>query len=161
MSFYCLMKHWILHIACIPPASWLKIFVFSKISWLFRNSWFCLGTAGGLAAAPRSSASAISFKLNVVSKTVAAFFSEMNLENNCCGCFCFYKKAKFSQKHLWQNPFLQMMVKVCSQQFYLKRLHHRCFAVNFAKLSRTSLPDTPLNGCLRFQTSLENGTCML
>ena len=92
---------------------------------------------------------------------VAAFFSEMNHENNSCGCFCFYKKTKFSQKHLWQNPFLRMIAKVCSQQFYLKRLHHRCYAVNFAKLSRTSLSDTPLNGCLRFQTSLENGTCVI
>ena len=30
VSFYCLIKHWVLHILCISPTSWLKIFALIK-----------------------------------------------------------------------------------------------------------------------------------
>ena len=53
MSFYCLIKHWTLHIACILRTlhDW-KFLFFSKILWLFRNLRFCLGSAEGLTASP-------------------------------------------------------------------------------------------------------------
>ena len=40
MSFCCLITHWILHIARISPASWLKIFVFIK----FRGCFLICGS---------------------------------------------------------------------------------------------------------------------
>ena len=79
--FYRLIKYWILHIACISPISWMKMFVLFK----FHNytklnlvggeqSWMeirCLQHPSTLPTA--------FFKLNLALKMVVAFFSEINL----------------------------------------------------------------------------------
>ena len=45
--------------------------------------------------------------------------------------------AKFTGKHLCQSLFFNKIVDVRPAPFLTKRLRHRCFPVNFAKLLRT------------------------
>ena len=50
VSFYCLTKHWILHIACISPASWFKMFAlfkfrdYTKLNVVGERNWMEIGT---------------------------------------------------------------------------------------------------------------------
>ena len=91
VSFYSLMKHWILHIACISPPSWFKMFVlfkfydYSKLNLeVERQNWMAIDahtTRRPPAAFPHirciKKLSGFYFKLSSVLKTVVAFFSEI------------------------------------------------------------------------------------
>ena len=80
MSYYFSIKHWVLHITCISPVSQLKMFVLFK----FRDDIKIIAprpTAAFLGLWHVKKNSAFSFKLNLLFKTIAALFSEINPES--------------------------------------------------------------------------------
>ena len=98
VSFYCLIKHWILHIACIFPALWLKIFVLLKFhnytklnlvggerNWMERDSPSPLAAFSSLQSIKRHLT--FLFKLNLVLKKVAAsFWNKLYYEQHLDNC---------------------------------------------------------------------------
>ena len=87
VSFYCLIKHWILHIAYFSLALWLKIFIllefydYTKLNLVGRQR----------KSLPHIKRLSAFFKLNLVLKTVAAFFSKGSNMSGKQGVFLFYK----------------------------------------------------------------------
>ena len=103
-SCYCSTKHGVLYIVCICPASWL--FCLNFVIILNLHPPKPLAIFLGLRHIQRLSG--FSFKFNLVLKTVAALFSEINSVYR-------YKFSMFQYK-IWNNiHFLDMLLFKCKK----------------------------------------------